>query len=169
MKFLGLLLGVFSLSLLAKAQSGKTPVAGLSAHKPYVETISIAQTEGVSIGHLDSLYVSAVHADSCKAVFKPGKEQDDFIEAYTNFLQDLGNYLKKNNFMWGQPTRGWNRIYFRSDGAVDYYLFSFKTDIDNEKMVKFKELLRAYVAHKKINVSAPTRFAQCSPVVYMDK
>lgn len=136
---------------------------------PYVETIAIAKSEGILMELLDSTYKSALHADSSKAVFKPGKEQDDFIEAYTNFLQDLGNYLKKNNFMWGQPTRCWNRIYFRSDGAVDYYLFSFKTEISSEKLLKFKELLRAYLTGHKINATASTGFAQCSPVVYMDK
>lgn len=119
---------------------------------------------------VDSLYKSAVNiADSTKGVFKSAKEQDDLIKAYTNFLQELGNYLSDHNYKWERPTKCKNRIYFNKDGAVDYYLFDFKTEISNEKLSQFKELFIAFAATHKISITASVGFAQCSPVTFMDK
>ncbi len=136
---------------------------------PYIETITKAGSEGITLRHLDSLYKSAVHIDSTLAVFKPGREQDSFVAAYTNFLRELGRYLRDNNFTWEQPTKCWNRIYFKGDGRVDYYLFEFKTPISDDKLAKFKQLFRSFAATHKIGMTAGERFAQCSPVTYMDK
>jgi len=138
-------------------------------HLPYVETVSKAMLEGVTMGHLDSIYKNAVHIDSTKAVFRPGKEQDSMKRAYTSFLQELGKYLSSHDFRWEKPVRCWNRIYFAPDGSVDYYLFDFKTEISDEQLLRFKELFTAFAATHKISIKAAVRFAQCSPVTYMDK
>lgn len=137
--------------------------------KPYVETIDKAKTEGITIQQLDSLYRSAVHVDSTKAAFNTNEMADSLVRAYTNFLQGLGVYLKEHDFKWEQPTRCWNRIYFNRGGSVDYYLFDFKTAVSDEKIQRYKELFRQYVATHKIGITATVDFAQCSPVTYMDK
>lgn len=136
---------------------------------PYIETINNAAQEGITIGRLDSIYESAIHIETAKAVFKTKKEQDSLVKSYTDFLQQLGKYLKDNNFKWGKPTRCWNRIYFRADGKVDYYLFDFKTDISPEKVARYKELFRAFAATHRIKISARVKFAQCSPVTFKDE
>ena len=88
-------------------------------------TFQNAEKQGISIKNLDSLYTSAVHADTALAVFKTEKEQDALQQAYVKLLQDFGKFLSENNFKWEKPTRCFNRIYFNSDGTIDYFLFNF--------------------------------------------
>lgn len=137
--------------------------------KPYVETIDNAERQGITIEHLGSLYMSAVHVDSSKAVFKSDAAADSLKNCYDRFLADFGKYLNQHHFTWAAPTRCWNRIYFHSDGAVDYYLFSLKTSVSEARTDEYKKLFREYALTHKIGITAPCNFAQCSPVLYMDK
>ena len=138
-------------------------------HHPFVGTFSEADSAGITV-KVQQNYRDAVNiGDSSKCVFKQGKEKDSLIHAYCNFLQDFGKYLKKNNFKWDAPAKGKDRIYFNADGYVDYFLFNFKTEISDEKLIKFKQLLLEFVKTHKIGISAPERFAQCSPFTFMDK
>lgn len=136
-------------------------------------TFQEAERQGVSIKHLDSLYKSAVHADPAQAVFKTEKEQETLQQQYIKMLQDLGNFLSKNNFNWEKPTRCFNRIYFNSDGTIDYFLFNFLGKPEDkpleEKQLEFKKLLNVFIKDYKFALSAKTKFAQCSPTTYMPK
>jgi len=128
-------------------------------------SIPAAKEKGIIVEHLDSVYKSALHSEPAKAVFKTDAEQQKLIDAYTNFLIDLGEFLRKNNFKWEEPTRGWNRIYMKPDGTVDYFLYSFKT-LPPAKEAEFNRLLNLYLKDHKFGISAPVKFAQCSPVTY---
>jgi hypothetical protein len=160
MKFLSFFLIV--LSVQSFAQVSIRPL-------PYVEMIENAEKDGVSVTGLDGRYKSAVHIDSTKAVFKTEKRRDSLVNAYTDFLQQLGDYLKANGYKWEKETKCWNRIYFRPDGTVDYYLFRFRTEISDEKVKRYKDLFRSFAATHKIGIHANENFAQCSPVVFMDE
>jgi len=133
-------------------------------------TFQEAQKQGISIEHLDSIYMSAVHADTSLAVFKTESEQEALFQAYAKLLQDLGQFLSDNNFKWEKPTKCFNRIYFNEDGTIAYFLFNFMgkpEDKPSEKMEKeFQELLHAFIADYQFSVTAETKFAQCSPTIY---
>ena len=61
-------------------------------------------------------------------------------------LQDLGVFLKSNNFTWEKLTRCFNRIYFSPDGAIDYFLFDFPPgQIEPEKEKEFEHLLNVFI------------------------
>lgn len=128
-------------------------------------SIPTAKEKGITVEHLDSIYKSAIHSEPAKAVFKTDAEQQKLIDAYTNFLTDFGAFLLKNNFKWEEPTRGWNRIYMKPDGTVDYFLYSFKT-LPPVKEAEFNRLLNLYLKDHKFGITAPVKFAQCSPVTY---
>lgn len=134
-------------------------------------TFQDAEKQGISIKHLDSIYSSAVHSDTSLAVFKTEKEQEALQQAYIKLLQDLGKFLSENNFKWEKPTRCFNRIYFNSDGTIDYFLFNFlgKTeDKPAENIEKeFQRLLNVFISDYKFMLTAKTKFAQCSPTTYM--
>lgn len=137
-------------------------------------TIKDAEEKGITIQHLDSIYLSAVHSDTTKAVFRSETEQENLLKAYTQMLNDLGNFLKENDFSWDRPTRCWNRIYFDSTGSVDYFLYSFMTrnvkpeeQISAEKQSEFNRLLNLFIKDYTFPLQARTKFAQCSPVTYM--
>lgn len=131
------------------------------------------QEHGLSAKELDSLYKSAVHIDSSKAVFKTGAQQQQMYGAYSKLLQDFGNFLKSKGFEWKQPTRCFNRIYFAPDGTIDYFVFNFTTkgvktedQLSERKQKEFQRLLNLFVKDYKIEIQAQQRFAQCSPTVY---
>ncbi len=130
-------------------------------------TFQEAQKQGITISKLDSIYPSGLHSDSTKAVF--WNEQDEFIKAYQQTLQDLGKYLKDHQFSWGKQTKCFNRIYFNEKGKVEYFLYNFRKDeITPEKEKQFDALLKEFIKTYQFPMKAKTGFAQCSPVTYSD-
>jgi len=135
-------------------------------------TFEDAEKQGI-LHDLDSLYKSAMHTDTSKAVFKTEEEVNAMLGAYTKLLQDLGHFLSDNNFKWNKPTRCFNRIYFNTDGSVDYFLFNFLGKTNDKpsakKQKEFQRLLTLFIKDYKFALTADTKFAQCSPVTYMPK
>lgn len=128
-------------------------------------TFQQAEQNGIRISQLDSIYPSGLAADSTKAVF--GTRQQEFVAAYQKTLQDLGRFLKSNQFSWEKQTRCFNRIYFSKEGKVDYFLYQFSKDaITPEKEKQFNVLLSRFIRDYRFPMTAATGFAQCSPVRY---
>lgn len=148
--------------------------AASAQKRPLAITFQKAEKQGLTIGKLDSIYKSAVDTNPEKAVFISPEEQKKLISAYTTLLQDLGKYLHENNFKWENPTKCFNRIYFQPNGKIDYFLYNFIQKpgdlhpISDEKRAAFDELLNAFVKNYQFKLSAPVKFAQCSPVTYAD-
>jgi hypothetical protein len=136
-------------------------------------TFQDAEKQGISIKHLDSVYTSALHTDTSLAVFKTENEQEAMQQAYVKLLQDFGKFLSENNLKWEKPTRCFNRIYFNTDGTIDYFLFNFlgkPEDKPAENIEKeFKRLLNVFISDYKFTLTAKTKFAQCSPTIFMPK
>lgn len=125
-----------------------------------------ADTVGISIDHLDSVYQSAVNIDTSLAVFKTEQEQDSLATQFTQLLNDLGAFLYKNKFYCSDTVRCFNRIYFSPDGTIDYFLFSFLDKAKRkkptpEKEEHFKALLNLFIQDYHITLKAKTRFVQC--------
>ena len=122
---------------------------------------------GIRIGHLDSVYLSAVDVDTARAV--RAVRVQEISTAYVQLLQGLGNFLKAHQFVWGKPKRGFNRIYFGANGTVDYYLYKFKPgEIDPAREAEFRRLLGEFILTNKLDLRLSRPFAQCSPVTYND-
>lgn len=143
----------------------------LSNAQPKAIVISDAGKSGISISELDEIYLSAVHIDTSKAVFKSEAEQQQMFEAYMKLLQDFGRFLDSNDFVWEHQTKGFNRIYFNSDGTIDYFLYSFhyakpEEQLSRELQSEFNRLLNIFVQSYKIPMTAGRKFAQCSPTTY---
>lgn len=133
-------------------------------------TFNSYEAQGGSVELLDSLYPSAMHIDSTIAVFH-GRERE-FQIAWITLLQEFGTHLKQNGFVWGEPTRCFNRVYFNKDGGVDTFLFNFLTDeFDPDKEKRFEELLNEYIKGYKLKLDGPatSQFAQCGPATFMDR
>lgn len=125
------------------------------------------KNRGITLEKLDDRYKSALGDDSTKAAFW-GQEKE-FIAGYTSLLNDLGRYLKKNNFSWGKTTRCFNRIYINSDGRIDYFLFNFAPGtIETLKETQFKKLVNEFIKTYNFPLKNKIAFAQCSPVKYSD-
>ena len=137
-------------------------------------TFQDAAKQGINMQNLDGIYKSAVHIDTSQAVFKTDQEQQAMYEAYTKLLQDFGKFLTTNNFKWDKPTKCFNKIYFDSDGTIDYFLYNFLTkdvkpedQLSQDKQAEFNRLLNLFIKDYKISLTAKTKFAQCSPSTYM--
>ncbi len=136
-------------------------------------TFQEADKRGISVEHLDSLYKSALHSDSSLAVFKSEADQQKMYESYVKMLKDFGNFLAENNFKWDRPTKCFNRIYFNSDGTIDYLLYNFleknvtpEEMLSKEKLAEFDRLVNLFIKDYKFSLTAAVKFAQCSPVTY---
>lgn len=125
-----------------------------------------AQSKGLRISRLDSLYQSGIHTDTSLAVFKTNTEA--YIDAYQQMLQALGTYLKEHQFEWTRPVKGFNRIYFARNGKVDYFVYQFRPgQLSEEQEQEFDRLLGSFLLNYRFPMEAPVPFAQCSPVTYM--
>jgi len=146
-------------------------LAGLSLGAQAQQVVaSFRQAEGTpyAMQKLDAQYKSALHDDAAQAVFT-GPDQQKMAGAYQQLLQELGKYLKQNGFAWGKPTRAFNRFYFRPDGTIDYYLFHIAPqEADERQQAEFQRLMAEFIKTHRIQISAPEKFSQCSPVVYKD-
>ncbi len=137
-------------------------------------TFQDAAKQGIIMQDLDKIYKSAIHVDTSQAVFKTPEEQEAMGEAYIKLLQDFGKYLAANNFQWEKPTNCFNKIYFNTDGTIDYFLYNFKTSgtktedqLSQDKQLEFNRLLNLFIQDYKIPLTSTTKFAQCSPSTYM--
>ena len=116
---------------------------------------------------VDSIYKSAFHSTQPEtAVFKKEEDIQKHKETYYSFLNKFGNFLKDNNFKWEETTRSFNRVYMAEDGTVDYFLYDFKTPMTEENEKEFRRLLNLFISQNKFGITAPEKFAQCSPVIY---
>jgi hypothetical protein len=115
---------------------------------------------------VDSIYKSAIDSDANKAVFKTEEAVQKHINAYQNFLLDFGQFLLENKFEWDEDTRCFNRIYLSPEGKIDYFLYQFKTPVNAAKEKEFNRLLNLYISNHNFGITAPVKFAQCSPVTY---
>lgn len=123
-------------------------------------TFKESKEKGISTAYLDSIYASGL------VIFK--NNQDEYVSSYQNLLQDLGQYLKENNFSWTKPTASFNRIFFDKEGKIDYFIYNFRPEqltIDEEK--RFYELLTEFIKKYHFPLTATKKFSQCSPVTYM--
>jgi hypothetical protein len=140
--------------------------SGFFAYGQKAVTFNEAKAQGLSSAHLDSLYASGLSSDPTLGVFK--NNQAEYIKSYQNLLQDLGKYLKKNNFDWVKPVKGFNRIYFDKSGKIDYFLYSFHPDqLTANQENRFGELLAGFIVEYRFQLSADKNFSQCSAVTYM--
>lgn len=139
-------------------------------------TFNAAKAQGNAPEQLDKVYKGAIHTETIPGVFKTESEQEQLIVAYTQLLQDLASFLKKNNFTWERPTRCFNRIYINKNGTIDYFLYNFYTNKEKPeenllevKSAEFDRLLNLFVKDYRFSVTANENFAQCSPVTYRDR
>jgi hypothetical protein len=159
MRWISIVLLAAGCSFFANATAQQYP-------KPYVQSINDAEKEGITLRQLGDKYIDAVNVvDREKCVFKTSASADSLATAYYDFLERLSDYLYNHHFKWGQETRCWNRIFFHADGAVDYYLFDFKTPVSKEQSDKFSELFATYCTTHKLGMSADKGFAQCGKVI----
>ncbi len=129
-------------------------------------TFNDAKEKGLTSARLDSLYASGLSSDTTLGVFK--NIQGEYIKSYQKLLQDLGRYLKKNNFDWEKPAKGFNRIYFNKSGKIGYFLYSFYPDqLTEAQEQRFGELLAGFILDYRFELSADKCFSQCSKVTYM--
>ena len=131
-------------------------------------SFSEAMASGILMTELDSTYTNAITADTTVYAVFAGQD-DEFYDAYIKMLQELGGYLKKNSFLWEQPTNCFHKIYFSEEGKIDYWLYSFKRrSFGKENEARFKALLNEFQNEFTFSLPAKERFSQCGSVRFQD-
>jgi hypothetical protein len=131
-------------------------------------TFQNAPNMGIEMKQLDNIYISGVNVDTSKAAF--AGQENEFYKAWETMYKELAGFLKENGFKWEQPTRCFNKVYFSSDGSIDYFLYNFRSgNISEEKAMQFDQLLNQFIKTYKFGMSCKVKFSQCGPILYMDK
>lgn len=120
---------------------------------------------GITFNELDSIYTDAVNVDTSILIAFKGKE-DEFEQAWVKLLQDISDFLRKNNFKWHSPTQCFNVFYFDKDGTIDFYFYNIK---DFKKTEEFEKLMNEFIKDYKFSQTAEMKFKQCGPVIFQDK
>jgi uncharacterized protein YdbL (DUF1318 family) len=131
-------------------------------------TMKEARAKGL-VKELDKTHTAALNNDNTLAAF-PTNRKEEFLTAYKLMFYDLANHLDKNGFKFGKETACYNRIYFNSNGSINYYLYSIKPDeIEPANEAKFKALLTEFVKTYRLKINASTNYCQSGPVKFTDK
>lgn len=140
-----------------------------TAFSQKVMTFQEMEKSGIKMAELDSLYPNSTKTDKFQGVFID-KKLDKFTTAWGDFYMDLMTYFSENKFIWGKQTYCFNKIYFQSNGKIDYWFFNFKKsdNIAQEKQDMFLKLLDEFAKTHKIKIKAKTNFAQCASVDFVD-
>ena len=130
-------------------------------------TFQEGEAKGLTVENLDKKYANALDSDTSKAVF--GGRSEEFITAYKLLLNNLGSFLKKEDFVLNKPTRVVHRIYFKKSGAIDYYLINLTSSgLTNKQQEQFLYVLNKFAKTHKISITGNKDFAQCGPAVYQN-
>jgi len=137
-------------------------------------TFKDMEIKGINIDSFNRIYKSAFdNVDTSQGVFKTESEKQDIIQAYYKMLQDFKNFLVDNNFKLDKATKCYNKIYFNSDGTVDYFLYNFikknvkiEDQLSTAKQIEFNRLLNLFIKNYKLPMTAKTKFSQCGTTTY---
>jgi len=138
-------------------------------------TYKDAMNQGIKIQYLDSNYKSAVGSDTTGTIFTTDSIQKLMTQAFTNMLQDFASFLYNNNLRWDKPIKTYNKVYFNSDGTIDYFLYNFFRNLKPEdqlsavNQIEFNRLLNLFIKDYKFPLTSKTKFSQCGSTTYMPK
>lgn len=148
-----ILLGA-SFSGTLQAQHLALPMSQLSEH-------------GTNIELLDSLYKNVLDPDPGQTLF--GGKGAAYYDAHVKLFSDLGAYLKKNNFSWGQPVRTMTRIYYKKDGSIDYFIYDLsRSGLSDQKQADFSKLINSFLETYSTGIIAGKNFYHRSPYTFKD-
>ncbi len=130
-----------------------------------VMTFAQAQENDISIDEIDARYMDALHATPELGLFNENPQQ--FVQQFREFHTELANYLNSNGFYWQEPTRIFSRIYFSTEGEIEYFFLNEgQANLSTEEMEQFTNLTQSFISDYDLGISGDKPFAQCSPVVY---
>jgi hypothetical protein len=124
---------------------------------------------GLTLNHLDSIYYNGIPgSDPRYQVFSQKYFENVVAKARIDLLQKIGDYFKKNNLKWGTEVKCWTRMYFNTDGTIEYFVYHFISKVDNNKEDNFKRLLDSFIKINKFSVIAKQKFSLCGGVTWTD-
>jgi len=124
---------------------------------------------GLTLDHLDSIYYNGIPgSDPRYQVFNQNYYENVVAKARIDFLQKIADYFKKNNLKWGTPATCWTRMYFNTNGTIEYFVYHFIGKVDYKKEDDFKRLLDSFLKVNKVSVISSQRFSLCGSVTWTD-
>ena len=133
-------------------------------------SIQDAEKQGITIQHLDGIYKNAVGDDPSRSVFKTEAEKNAMQDAYSKLIIDLSEFLSMHHFVWENPVKCCSKIYFNSNGTIDYFLYDFP-DLPEKKLPagkdgEFNSLIKAFIKDYKFAIDIKEKFGQCSTATF---
>ena len=118
----------------------------------------------------EDLKLSEAYVDLMDPRNSDKADPEKVYASWSNFHQQIGNILAKENFSWGtdEPIiRMQNKVYFNKEGKVEHYAFFIGTSsVTEEKQKEFGEIVQKHLSEIKINLERKEQFAQCGRISY---
>jgi hypothetical protein len=119
------------------------------------------EKSGGNTEQLNKTYQKVLGGDSLQpSVFE---NADGFMNGpWLTMFMDLAHFLKKSNFSFEKPAVGTHVVYFKKNGKIDRWLYTFHPSPDEKKRAEFDKLLAKFIKKYKVRVKATVDFYQCS-------
>ena len=135
--------------------------------------IQDAEKQGITIQQLDGIYKNAVSDDPSRSVFKGESEKNAMQDAYSKLLIDLSEFLSEHHFVWEEQVKCCSRIYFNTNGTIDYFLYNFP-DLPEKKSPAGKEaefnlMIKNFIKDYHFAIEIKEKFGQCSTATFGQK
>jgi hypothetical protein len=161
MKMLTLLmLTVGMLTLISAGQNHNTTLAEDSIPR----IVALDRTDTTVENVLDSLYASALHADSASI-----EQQEAMFETWQEYLQAMSTSLAENGLELGDSSTMFISIFCEPDGRVAHLAYAFDAAQPPDIESRFAALAEAFINKQRFAAAFPRRFSQCGRVAFRTK
>jgi hypothetical protein len=140
---------------------GAAPTS-MSPATPTAESFDDARVQKLNIRKIDSVYQMGINTiDSDKAALKGHLKEA--MQATQKMTFDFGQYLKKDTAIKSKGLVFYGRIYFRTNGTIDYFLYSRINNLNPDEQGEFKIALNKFIQTYKFPVTSKVPFVISHP------
>ncbi len=118
----------------------------------------------IHISDLDKLYPQASEVNPGHSMYETNNDSI-FYYAWVDFLHDINQYLCDHQFSIKGQIQVYCRVYFASDGTIDYFNYNTVSTIPASLQKQFHKIMEQFIKTGKIKATAASKFVQCGSVI----
>jgi hypothetical protein len=154
------MLTVLMLTLICACQNHNTTLA----EDTIPRIVALDRTDTAVVHALDSLYASALHADSNSI-----EEQAALFETWQAYLKTMSTWFAENGLELDASSTMFIHIFCEPDGRVAHLAYTFDAAQPRDTESRFVALAEAFINKQRFGATFPRRFSQCGGVAFSTK
>lgn len=114
---------------------------------------------------LDETHENMLDRNAAKESFDVA--MDSWVDIHTR----LNTHLMNEKFDWGikdERIKIFNKIYFKADGQVKYYVYRIYANVEPDKIAAYGKIANDFFTNQKIKLVRDVDFAQCGRASLMN-